>query len=100
MPRNQFQKMIFALITVIITVHAYVFYSLYVVNGETLMSLNSASGVIEAITRQGGVYSCWRYYFPKYKTPCGISKPYTFILSYWIDTLNIYFLQHTEINFP
>ncbi len=29
MPRNQFQRMIFALITVVITVHAYVFYSLY-----------------------------------------------------------------------
>lgn len=56
MPRNQFQRMIFALITVIITVHAYVFYSLYVVNGNTLMSLNNANGVIEAINRQGGVY--------------------------------------------
>jgi len=61
MPRNQFQKMIFALITVIITVHAYVFYSLYVVNGETLMSLNGASGVIEAINRQGGVYMFGRF---------------------------------------
>lgn len=56
MPRNQFQRMIFALLTVIITVHAYVFYSLYVVNGNTLMELNEASGVIEAINRQGGVY--------------------------------------------
>lgn len=56
MPRNQFQRMIFALITVVITVHAYVFYSLYVVNGQTLMSLNNTSGVIEAIDRQGGVY--------------------------------------------
>lgn len=37
MPKNQFQRMIFTLITVIITVHAYVFYSLYVVNGTTLM---------------------------------------------------------------
>jgi len=55
MPRNQFQRMIFALITVVITVHAYVFYSLYVVNGAALMSLNNASGVMEAINRQGGV---------------------------------------------
>ena len=39
MPRNQFQRMIFALITVVITVHAYVFYSLYVVNGNTLIAL-------------------------------------------------------------
>ncbi len=56
MPRNQFQRMIFALITVVITVHAYVFYSLYVVNGNTLMALNGASGVIEAINKQGGIY--------------------------------------------
>lgn len=56
MPRNQFQRMIFALITVVITVHAYVFYSLYVINGTTLISMNQASGVIEAINKQGGVY--------------------------------------------
>lgn len=48
--------MIFALITVVITVHAYVFYSLYVVNGAPLKELNGASGVIEAINKQGGVY--------------------------------------------
>lgn len=48
--------MIFALITVIITVHAYVFYSLYVVNGDLLKEINGASGVIEAVNKQGGVY--------------------------------------------
>lgn len=48
--------MIFALITVAITVHAYVFYSLYAVNGTLLKEMNGASGVIEAINRQGGVY--------------------------------------------
>jgi len=37
MPRNQFERMMFALMTVIVTVHAYVFYSLYVVNGSTLI---------------------------------------------------------------
>lgn len=37
MPRNQFQRAIFALLAVIVTVHAYVFYSLYVVNGSTLL---------------------------------------------------------------
>ena len=36
MPRNQFQRMFFAFVTVVITVHAYVFYSLYVVNGQIL----------------------------------------------------------------
>lgn len=56
MPSNQFQRMVFAFLTVVITVHAYVFYSLYVVNGNTLMEINNASGVIEAINNQGGVY--------------------------------------------
>lgn len=56
MPRNQFQRMIFALITVIITVNAYVFYSLYVVNGNTLMSVTGADSVLHAIKAQGGVY--------------------------------------------
>ncbi len=56
MPRNQFQRMIFALITVIITVHGYVFYSLYVVNGATLMEVNGADSVLHAISAQGGVY--------------------------------------------
>ena len=36
MPRNQFQRMVFAFITVVITVHAYVFYSLYVIHGPML----------------------------------------------------------------
>lgn len=56
MPRNQFQRMVFAFLTVVITVHAYVFYSLYVINGNTLMEVNHASGVLEAIRAQGGVY--------------------------------------------
>ena len=56
MPRNQFQRMVFAFLTVLVTVHAYVFYSLYVVNGATIMSINNASSVIEAINMQGGVY--------------------------------------------
>lgn len=56
MPQNKFQKMIFALITVVITVHAYVFYSLYVVNGHTLMSLTGAGSVLGAIAEMGGVY--------------------------------------------
>ena len=60
MPRNQFQRMIFALLTVIITVHGYVFYSLYVVNGNTLMQVTGASSVLGAIRAQGGVYMCGR----------------------------------------
>lgn len=56
MPKNQFERAIFALITVIITVHAYVFYSLYVVNGDILMRVNETSNVLDAINKQGGVY--------------------------------------------
>lgn len=48
MPRNQFQRMVFAFLTVVVTVHAYVFYSLYVVNGT--------NSVLDAIQNQGGVY--------------------------------------------
>lgn len=55
MPQNQFQKMMFALLTVIITVHAYVFYSLYVINGGTFMALTGETGVIKAINAMGGV---------------------------------------------
>lgn len=61
MPRNQFQRMFFAFVTVVITVHAYVFYSLYVVNGTTLMEINEAPTVIAAINNQGGVYMFGRY---------------------------------------
>ena len=56
MPRNQFQRMFFAFLTVVITVHAYVFYSLYVVNGNLLMEITGADSVIQAINTQGGVY--------------------------------------------
>lgn len=56
MPQNQFQRMVFAFLTVLVTVHAYVFYSLYVVNGSILMSVNQTGSVLEAIRQQGGVY--------------------------------------------
>ncbi len=56
MPRNQFQRMVFAFMTVVVTVHAYVFYSLYVVNGSTLMTVNGTNSVLGAIDKQGGVY--------------------------------------------
>lgn len=61
MPKNQFQRMVFAFLTVLVTVHAYVFYSLYVVNGSILMSINGETGVIAAINKQGGVYILGRY---------------------------------------
>ena len=56
MPGNQFQRMVFAFLTVLVTVHGYVFYSLYVVNGSTLMAVTDADSVIHAINAQGGVY--------------------------------------------
>lgn len=61
MPRNQFQRMIFALLTVVVTVHGYIFYSLYVVNGPTLMAVTGAPGVLSAIDAMGGVYTAGRY---------------------------------------
>lgn len=61
MPKNQFQRTIYALLTVIVTVHAFVFYSLYVVNGSILMAANNATSVISAINLQGGVYIAGRY---------------------------------------
>ena len=56
MPQSKFQKAMYALITVLFTVHAYVFYSLYVVNGQTLMNLTGAGSVLDAIKAMGGVY--------------------------------------------
>ena len=56
MPKNQFQRMVFAFLTVLVTVHGYVFYSLYVVNGGTLMSLTGTTNVLAAINKQGGIY--------------------------------------------
>lgn len=55
MPKNQFQRMIFALITVVITVHAYVFFSLYVIHGGMFMELTGETGVLAAINKMGGV---------------------------------------------
>ena len=60
MPRNQFERMMFALMTVIVTVHAYVFYSLYVVNGSTLMSVTGENSVLDAVNAMGGVYMLGR----------------------------------------
>ncbi len=81
MPRNQFQRMIFALITVLITVHAYVFYSLYVVNGNALMEANSAGSVLSAINKQGGVLMCGSF------VPIWAVVLTEFILAYLLENL-------------
>ena len=73
--------MIFALLTVIITVHAYVFYSLYVVNGSTLMEINATNSVLEAINKQGGVYMLGRF------VPIWAVVVVEFILAYLLENL-------------
>ncbi|MBQ3006232.1 MAG: hypothetical protein IJD78_01590 [Clostridia bacterium] len=47
--------MVFAFITVVITVHAYVFFSLYVIHGNMFMQITGEGGVIAAINKMGGV---------------------------------------------
>jgi hypothetical protein len=79
MPQNKFQKMIFAFITVVITVHAYIFYSLYVVNGQTLMSLTGADSVLGAIKQLGGVYMLGGY------RPIWMVVAVEFILAYSLE---------------
>ena len=54
--QNQIQHLVYALITVFITVHAFVFYSLYVVEGDVLMRSTGTTSVLQAIGSQGGVY--------------------------------------------
>ena len=38
--------MVFAFITVVITVHAYVFYSIYVVNGDALRTIAGVNVIV------------------------------------------------------
>ena len=68
-----------AFITVVITVHACVFYSLYVVNGQTLMSLTGAGSVLGAIKQLGGVYMLGGY------RPIWMVVAVEFILAYSLE---------------
>ena len=81
MPKNQFQRMVFAFITVVITVHAYVFYSLYVIHGGMFMELTGESGVLAAIGKMGGV--------PVFATPVPIWAVVLieFVLAYTLENL-------------
>ena len=79
MPRNQFQRMVFAFLTVVITVHAYVFYSLYVVNGSILMEINNTKSVLAAINAQGGVLMCGKF------VPIWLVVIVEFILAYFLE---------------
>ena len=62
MPKNTFERAVYALMTVFVTVIAFVFYSLYVVNGRELMNETGQSGVLDAIDAMGGVYMVGDYY--------------------------------------
>ena len=54
-PQTKFQQVVFVLLTVFLTVHCFVYYSLFVVNGEFLMAATGASTVLAALKSQGGV---------------------------------------------
>ncbi|MBR1766997.1 MAG: hypothetical protein IJ745_08200 [Bacteroidales bacterium] len=54
--QNRLQHIVYALITVVITVHAFVLYSLYFVEGESLMQATGTASFAQAIRSQGGVY--------------------------------------------
>ena len=73
--------MMFALMTVIVTVHAYVFYSLYVVNGQTLMDVTGQGSVIGAINSMGGVYMLGR------NMPIWAVVGIEFVLAYTLEVL-------------
>ena len=59
--QNQVQHLVYALITVIITVHAFVFYNLYVIEGEAIMRATGTTSVLQGLNSQGGVYMFGRY---------------------------------------
>lgn len=55
MPQTKKQQAVFAFMTVFITVHGYVFFSLYVRNGAYFSSVAGATGVLDGIRLNGGV---------------------------------------------
>ena len=61
MSKNRTQHLVYALITVFITVHLFVFYSLYVIEGDSLMQTTGTTSVLQAINSQGGVYMLGSY---------------------------------------
>lgn len=88
MPQSKFQKAMYALITVVITVHAYVFYSLYVLHGPSFVEwasfipgMEGNTSVLAAINALGGV------------TVCGMQMPIwalvliEFVLAYTLEML-------------
>ncbi len=81
MPRNQFQRMVFAFLTVVVTVHAYVFYSLYVVNGGYFVSIEGAKSVLDGIRLNGGVMMFGRLF------PIWAVVVIEFVLAYTLECI-------------
>ncbi len=81
MPKNQFQRMVFAFITVLITVHAYILYSLCFVNGNVLMEINGTNSVIDAVNKQGGIYMLGNY------APIWLVVIVEFVLAYTLENV-------------
>ena len=61
MLKNRTQHLVYAFITVFITVHLFVFYSLYVIEGDSLMQATRTTSVLQALDSQGGVYMFGTY---------------------------------------
>ena len=61
MSKNRTQHLVYALVTVFITVHLFVFYSLYVIEGDSLMQATGTTSVLQALDSQGGVYMFGTY---------------------------------------
>ena len=89
MPRNQFQRMVFAFITVVITVHAYVFYSIYVVNGDSLRQAVGTTSVLAAVRTIGGIYMFGRVMSLWFSgcDSCVLISLLLFLLSYFLFSL-------------
>lgn len=56
MKKQKLKQPTYSFITVLITVCAFVLYSVYVVEGETLMQVTGTSGVLAAVKSLGGIY--------------------------------------------
>ena len=61
MLKKRTQHLVYALITVFITVHLFVFYSLYIIEGDSLIQATGTASVLQALDSQGGVYMFGSY---------------------------------------
>ncbi|OUM62988.1 hypothetical protein PIROE2DRAFT_61542 [Piromyces sp. E2] len=56
-----FQRFIYAALTVVITVHMFVFYNTYVCGGDMIKQYNKVDFVLDGINKQGGIYMFGTY---------------------------------------